>query len=91
MRKTLSIVQHYFAIWRELGKYIGFTGGFYWLRYDEQFRQRKKVQPSLCWDHKDISLCMQLMAVPTGRGQSFPGAAGGSSTGGSSAGPCKGC
>lgn len=31
-------------------------GGQVWLRYDEQFRQRKAICQSLCLDHKDISL-----------------------------------
>ncbi|OCT70495.1 hypothetical protein XELAEV_18037416mg [Xenopus laevis] len=36
-------------------------GGTAWLRYDEQFRQRLAVRPSLEWDHKDISLWIKLM------------------------------
>lgn len=33
--------------------------GSAWLRYDEQFRQRRAVRPSFRWDHKDISLWIQ--------------------------------
>uniref|UniRef100_A0A1B8XWI4 C3H1-type domain-containing protein n=1 Tax=Xenopus tropicalis TaxID=8364 RepID=A0A1B8XWI4_XENTR len=36
-------------------------GGVAWLRYDEQFRQRMSVRPSLKWDHKDIGLWLRLM------------------------------
>lgn len=33
-----------------------------WLRYDEQFRQRKAVRPSMRWDHKDIGLWLRVSA-----------------------------
>lgn len=53
--------------------YLDSTGEAYmvygrisWLRYDEQFRKRKAVRPSLRWDHKDISLWMTLMAGGAG-------------------------
>ncbi|KAM4021783.1 uncharacterized protein ACNLHF_027101 [Anomaloglossus baeobatrachus] len=49
-------------------------GGLAWLRYDEQFRQRKALRPGMRWDHKDISLWMRLMAAPS---QPFRGGAGG--------------
>lgn len=41
-----------------------------WLRYDEQFRQRKGVWPVIRWEHKDIGLWMKLM-TPPGLGISF--------------------
>ncbi|XP_056409991.1 uncharacterized protein LOC130338807 [Hyla sarda] len=69
-------------------------GGTAWLRYDEQFRQRKAVRPSLRWDHKDISLWMKLMAAPRAPGgqQSFREGAGGAGAGsGRPAGAAKGC
>lgn len=52
-------------------------GGNAWLRYDDQFRQRKVVHLSIHWDHKDISLWMCLMMAPCASSQPFPGAAGG--------------
>lgn len=55
-------------------------GGTAWLRYDEQFRQRKAVRPSIRWDHKDISLWMRLMTAPRAAGQPFHGASGGAGT-----------
>ncbi|OCT72019.1 hypothetical protein XELAEV_18035002mg, partial [Xenopus laevis] len=36
-------------------------GGFAWLRYDEQFRQRMSIRKDLNWDHRDIGLWMRLM------------------------------
>ncbi|KAM3928078.1 uncharacterized protein RB166_006205 [Leptodactylus fuscus] len=68
-------------------------GGNAWLRYDEHFRQRKAVRPSLRWDHKDISSWMKLMAATKGGGgQSFREGAGGSgSSSGRSAGGGRGC
>ncbi|KAM4036384.1 LOW QUALITY PROTEIN: uncharacterized protein ACNLHF_015315 [Anomaloglossus baeobatrachus] len=53
-------------------------GGLAWLRYDEQFRQRKALRPGMRWDHKDISLWMRLMAAPS---QPFRGGAGGTGAG----------
>lgn len=67
-------------------------GGTAWLRYDEQFRQRKAVRPSIRWDHKDISLWMRLMMAPRAGSQPFAGAAGGGSSAASrSAASSKGC
>ncbi|CAJ0931131.1 unnamed protein product [Ranitomeya imitator] len=37
-------------------------GGQAWLRYDEQFRQRKAVRPEIRWDQKDIGLWLKVMA-----------------------------
>lgn len=39
-----------------IGKAYRVYGGLAWLRYDEQFRQRKAIHSSLRWDHKDIRL-----------------------------------
>lgn len=75
-----------------IGEAYRVYGGNAWLRYDEQFRQRKAVRPSIRWDHKEISLWMRLMAAPKGAGQPFQGAAGGSgSAAGKSAASGKGC
>lgn len=52
-------------------KLNGLMGGR--LGYDKQFRQRKAVRPSLCWDHKDISLWMKLMSVARPPPPLFPG------------------
>lgn len=80
-----------FCYMDSIGEAFRVYGGVAWLRYDEQFRQRKAVRTSLKWDHKDISLWMRLMAAPRmGGSQSFPGSAGGSSAGGFSAGGKKG-
>lgn len=65
-------------------------GGMAWLRYDEQFRQRKAVRPSIRWDHKDISLWMKLMTSARVGNQFFQGGAGGTSTSGQSASRKKG-
>ncbi|XP_041421989.1 uncharacterized protein LOC121394617 [Xenopus laevis] len=52
-------------------------GGYAWLRYDEQFRQRIAVRADLNWDHRDIGLWMRLM---NNKGyQGYTGAVGGSS------------
>ncbi|OCT57121.1 hypothetical protein XELAEV_18003999mg, partial [Xenopus laevis] len=64
-------------------------GGTAWLRYDEQFRQRLAVRPSLEWDHKDISLWIKLMNVnrpgPSGfSADPFRTGTGGSGTGNAS-------
>lgn len=40
--------------------------GMAWLRYDEQVCQHKAIQPSIQWDHKDISLWMRLMTFQGG-------------------------
>lgn len=53
-------------------------GGVAWLRYDEQFRQRMAVRPSLRWDHKDISLWMKLMTAARAPNQFFQAGVGGS-------------
>lgn len=45
-----------------IGEALRVYGGSAWLRYDEQFRQRRAVCRSLHWDHKDISLWMRLMS-----------------------------
>ncbi|CAJ0942798.1 unnamed protein product [Ranitomeya imitator] len=37
-----------------------------WLRYDEQFRQRKAVRPEIRWDQKDIGLWLKVMAPEVG-------------------------
>ncbi|CAJ0962012.1 unnamed protein product [Ranitomeya imitator] len=47
-----------------IGKAYTTYGGQGWLRYDEQFRQRKAFRPSIRWDHKDIALWMRVM-VPS--------------------------
>ena len=65
-------------------------GGSGWLRYDEQFRQRRAVRPDLRWDHKDITVWMRLMTAPRGQNQFFQGGAGGPSAQGQSAGNKKG-
>lgn len=46
-------------------------GGSAWLRYNEQFRQRRAIRPSLHWDHKDISLWMQLVSSARAPNQFF--------------------
>lgn len=61
-------------------------GGTAWLRYDEQFRQRMAVRPSLRWDHKDISLWMRLMSSAKAPSQPFQGGAGGANSSGPPAG-----
>lgn len=61
-------------------------GGSAWLLYDEQFRQRRVVRPSLQWDHKDISLWMRLMSSARALNQSFSGRASGSASAGQPAG-----
>lgn len=66
-------------------------GGNAWLRYDEQFRQRMAVRPSIRWDHKDISLWMRLMMAPKAAGQPFSGAAGSGSSATRSAASSRGC
>lgn len=48
-------------------------GGTAWLRYNEQFRQRRAGRPSLHWDHKDISLWMRLMSSARAPPQFFSG------------------
>ncbi|PIO11577.1 hypothetical protein AB205_0155200, partial [Aquarana catesbeiana] len=53
-------------------------GGMAWLRYDEQFRQRMAVRPTLRWDHKDISLWMRLMTAVRAPNQFFQAGVGGS-------------
>lgn len=65
-------------------------GGVAWLRYDEQFRQRKAVRPAIRWNHKDICLWMKLMTPARVGNQFFPSGAGGSSTSGTSASKKKG-
>ncbi|KAM3932714.1 uncharacterized protein RB166_005734 [Leptodactylus fuscus] len=82
-----------FTYMDSIGEAYRVYGGNAWLRYDEHFRQRKAVRPSLRWDHKDISAWMKLMAAPKGGGgQSFREGAGGSgSAAGRSAGSGKGC
>lgn len=50
--------------------------GSAWLRYDEQFRQRRADRPSLRWDHKDISLRMRLMSSARAPPQFFQGGPG---------------
>ncbi|KAM3921520.1 uncharacterized protein RB166_010915 [Leptodactylus fuscus] len=76
-----------------IGEAYRVYGGNAWLRYDEHFRQRKAVRPSLRWDHKDISSWMKLMAATKGGGgQSFRDGFGGSgSASGRPAGAGKGC
>lgn len=61
-------------------------GGTAWLRYNEQFRQRRAVRPSLHWDHKDISLWMRLMSSARAPPQFFQGEAGGTHSSGLPAG-----
>ncbi|KAM3929242.1 uncharacterized protein RB166_007049 [Leptodactylus fuscus] len=74
-----------------IGEAYWVYGGNAWLRYNEHFRQRMAVRPSLRWDHKDISSWMKLMAAPKrGGGQSFREGAGGSLSGRSASGG-KGC
>lgn len=63
-----------FGYMDSIGEAYRVYGGVAWLRYDEQFRQRKAVRPSLRWDHKDISLWMRLMAAP--KGEAFHGGPG---------------
>ncbi|KAM3923887.1 uncharacterized protein RB166_012822 [Leptodactylus fuscus] len=72
-----------------IGEAYRVYGGQAWLRYDEQFRQRKALRPSIRWDHKDISLWLKLM-VPVRTGQSFPAGAGGTNGAGRSASTLKG-
>lgn len=64
-----------------IGEAYRVYGGLAWLRYDEQFRQRKAVRPQIRWDHKDIGLWMKLMVQARASGQPFPGGAGGSGAG----------
>ncbi|KAM4809644.1 uncharacterized protein WCC33_016675 [Rhinophrynus dorsalis] len=74
-------------------------GGLAWLKYDEQFRQRMAVRPSLLWDHKDIGLWLKLMGPSRVGGQSsvggsstpFQSTAGGASSAAPPAGAKKGC
>ncbi|OCT83538.1 hypothetical protein XELAEV_18021680mg, partial [Xenopus laevis] len=47
------------SIWEAYRVY----GGTAWLKYDEQFRQRMSVRPSLQWDHKDIGVWLRVMAA----------------------------
>lgn len=63
-----------FCYMDSIGEAYRVYGGTAWLRYDEQFRQRKAVRPSIRWDHKDISLWMRLMSAPRSS-QPFRGAA----------------
>ncbi|XP_073431742.1 uncharacterized protein [Dendrobates tinctorius] len=63
-----------------IGEAYRVYGGQRWLRYDEQFCQRKAVRPNIRWDHKDISLWMRV-TVPARPGQSYQPFLGG--TGGS--------
>lgn len=75
-----------------IGEAYRVYGGNAWLRYDEQFRQRKAMRPSICWDHKDISLWMRLMTAPPSSGQPIHGTAGGAgATAGRPAASGKGC
>lgn len=46
-----------------VGKAYRVYGGMVRLRYDEQFRQRKSMCPSIRWDYKDIRLWTHLMVV----------------------------
>lgn len=55
-------------------------GGMAWLRYDEQFRQRKAIRPAMRWNHKDISLWMKLMSSPQASSSFFQAGAGSPST-----------
>lgn len=66
----------FFCYMDTIGEAHRVYGGSAWLRYDEQFRQRRAVRPSLRWDHKDISLWMRLMSsarAPTQFLQGGPG------------------
>ena len=65
-------------------------GGTGWLRYDEQFRQRRAIRPDIRWDNKDIGLWMRLMSAPRTSTPFFQGGAGGTSSPGQSAGKKKG-
>lgn len=60
-----------------IGEAHNVYGGTAWLRYDEQFRQRRAVRSSLRWDHKDISLWMRLMSSPRRPKQFLQGGPGG--------------
>lgn len=73
-----------------IGEAYRVYGGSAWLRYDEQFRQRRAVRPELRWDHKDISLWMRLMTTARAPNQFFQGGAGGPFAQGHSAGNKKG-
>lgn len=68
-----------------IGEAYRVYGGTAWLRYDEQFRQRKALRPGLRWDHKDIGLWMKLMTHARAAGQPFLGGAGSSGSAGQSA------
>lgn len=73
-----------------IGEAYRVYGGTAWLRYDEQFRQRRAVRPELRWDHKDISLWMRLLTTARAPNPFFQGGAGGPSTQGHAAGNKKG-
>lgn len=73
-----------------IGEAYRVYGGTAWLRYDEQFRQRRAIRPTLRWDHKDISLWMRLMTTARAPNQFFPGGTGGPSTQGHTVGNKKG-
>lgn len=73
-----------------IGEAYRVYGGTAWLRYDEQFRQRRAIRPALRWDHKDISLWMRLMTTARAPKQFFPGGTGGPSTQGHTVGNKKG-
>lgn len=46
-------------------------GGMSWLRYDEQFKQRKAVRLAIRWDHKDIGLWIKLITLARSGSQFF--------------------
>lgn len=58
-----------------IGEAYRVYGGTAWLRYDEQFWQRRAVRKELRWDHKDISLWMRLMTTTQAPNQFFQGGA----------------
>lgn len=55
-----------------IGEAYRVYGGQAWLRYNEQFRQRKAVHPNIRWNHKDIGLWLKVTA-PQRTNQSFRG------------------
>lgn len=89
-KRSRKTVRPFSVISIQLVRPRGYTGGVRWLRYDELYRQRKAVRPSLRWDHKDIGLWMKLMTQARVGSQPFHEGAGGALASSSSAGKWKG-
>ncbi|KAM4013963.1 uncharacterized protein ACNLHF_003920 [Anomaloglossus baeobatrachus] len=84
-QKTPEHCSALFCYMNSIGEAHRVYGGLAWLRYDEQFRQRKAGRQGIRWDHKDIGLWMRLMTAPRGVNQPFQGYVGRSSAIGLSA------